>query len=145
MAQRYNRGDAGSGKDRHRAGHLARRGAGGDLKLFVYGTLMRGEPNARHLQRAVFVGAARTAPGYTLALVGPYPALLPGGSTAVSGEVYDVDEPTLRALDLFEGDGYRRGAVTLAGHDGPAEAYFLVGAAGDGAPILAGGDWRRRS
>ena len=115
------------------------------LKLFVYGTLMRGEPNAGHMRRAVFVGAARTAPAYTLVLVGPYPALLAGGDMAVSGELYEVDEPTLRALDLFEGDGYRRAAVAIAGTTEAAEAYFLVGSPGEHAPVLAGGDWRRRS
>jgi gamma-glutamylaminecyclotransferase len=112
------------------------------VRLFVYGSLMRGEAHAGELGPAVFLGPARTAPEYTLVNLGRYPALLPGGATAVAGELYEL--PHLAGLDEFEEHPrvYRRGEVLLA--DGSAaHAYFLVGVPG-AAPIIESGDWRSR-
>ena len=39
----------------------------------------------------------------------------PETAPAVSGELYEVDELKLSALDAFEGDAYARGNVRLAG------------------------------
>jgi gamma-glutamylaminecyclotransferase len=105
---------------------------------------MSGESNAAELGGAAFLGAARTAPSYTLVDLGDYPGLLSGGATAVAGELYQVAPPHLDRLDVFEEhpDVYRREAVSLA--DGrPALAYLLVHPPA-GAPVIAGGDWRRR-
>ena len=38
----------------------------------------------------------------------------PGTATAVPGELFEVDESKLRALDAFEGNAYERGNVRLA-------------------------------
>jgi gamma-glutamylcyclotransferase (GGCT)/AIG2-like uncharacterized protein YtfP len=61
-------------------------------RLFVYGTLRRGEANHHRLAQATFLGEARTRPEFRLVDLGRFPGLLPGGSTAVVGEVYDVPE-----------------------------------------------------
>jgi gamma-glutamylcyclotransferase (GGCT)/AIG2-like uncharacterized protein YtfP len=102
---------------------------------------MRGEAHAGELGPAVFLGPASTAAAYTLVNLGPYPAMLPSGATAVVGEVYEVSD--VARLDEFEDPSvYRRGPVALA--DGTAaEAYFLV-AAPAAAVVVAGGDWRAR-
>jgi gamma-glutamylaminecyclotransferase len=117
------------------------------LRLFVYGSLLSGEANAGVLARAGarLVGPARTEPRYTLFDLGPYPALAAGGTTAVEGEVYEVDAAGLTAVDAFEGhpDEYRRGIVDLVG-GAPAQAYLLPGAAHPGARALPGGNWRTR-
>ena len=83
--------------------------------LFVYGTLMAGQENHRQLAGARFVGKARTLARYTLARAGGFPALREGGTTAVPGELYDLDESVLPALDAFEGEGYVRKDVDLEG------------------------------
>lgn len=94
------------------------------VRLFVYGSLRRGAENHHELGAAVFVGAVKTLPSYGIARLGVYPALVPG-STSVAGELYEVQEADLPALDAFEGSGYRRALVRLEG-GGDAEAYFLA-------------------
>jgi gamma-glutamylaminecyclotransferase len=113
------------------------------VNVFVYGTLLSGEPNHARLRGARLVAATRTEPRYTLVSLGPYPALIEGGTTSVTGEVYDVDEALLSALDRFEGvpSLYRRTAVRLLG-GGVAQAYALAGGGGKKAALIPGGDWR---
>jgi gamma-glutamylaminecyclotransferase len=113
------------------------------VRLFVYGSLMRGEAHGAELEGARFLGAARTAGSYTLVTLGRHPALLPGGETAVTGELYEVDGEHVTRLDEFEEPAlYGRRTVVLS--DGTAaEAYFLVAPA-VGAAVIAGGDWRLR-
>jgi gamma-glutamylcyclotransferase (GGCT)/AIG2-like uncharacterized protein YtfP len=114
-------------------------------RLFVYGTLMRGEASAHLMSAGRFVGEARTVTAYQLRLLEGYPALLPGGGTAVRGEIHLVDTRLLAALDDFEGHPslFRRQGVALAG-GGQAEAYlFARPAAVSAAPLLIDGDWRR--
>src|SRR5688572_19432950 len=94
------------------------------VRVFAYGTLQRGEYNHRVIRGAKYLGEARTAPRFTLYDLGPFPALVAGGSTAVLGEVYEVDTEMLRDLDRLEGTPrlYQRIAVEL--DDGAvAEAY----------------------
>jgi gamma-glutamylaminecyclotransferase len=95
------------------------------VSLFVYGTLMREGVNHAELRGARFLGVARTARVYAVLDVAGYPALVPG-KDEVRGELFDVDEPLLQRLDLFEGCEYRRGKIVLAGGE-VAEAYLLAG------------------
>ncbi len=114
-------------------------------RVFVYGTLMRGEPNHRLLAGADYLGRARTEPAFELVDLGAFPAMVPGGRTAVSGEVYAVDDPTLAALDRLEGHPrfYRRRAVRL--DDGTdVLAYLLEARQVRGRRRIPGGDWRKR-
>ena len=93
--------------------------------LFVYGSLKRGFSNHRHISHAVFVGECQTEPRYRLLVFGSYPALAADGDQEIHGELFLVDAATLADLDAFEGDAYRRHAVSLA--DGrTAESYLLV-------------------
>jgi gamma-glutamylcyclotransferase (GGCT)/AIG2-like uncharacterized protein YtfP len=116
------------------------------VKLFVYGSLLSGEDNHRHLARCKFVGERRTVAAYTLIDLGGYPALLPEGTTSVFGEIYEVDPETLSSLDAFEGHPvvYRRDPIRLI--DGEtASAYVLrQRRLALGRPVIASGDWRRR-
>lgn len=98
--------------------------------LFVYGSLKREGRHHGELGGARFVAEARTAPGYGLVPLGPYVALVeaPGRTAAVSGELFEVDEALLPALDEFEGDEYERRELTVAHAGTPngvtAVAYF---------------------
>jgi gamma-glutamylcyclotransferase (GGCT)/AIG2-like uncharacterized protein YtfP len=117
------------------------------MRLFVYGSLLAGESNASWLGGARFLGSAQTRAEYTLVDLGPYPALLRGGTTSVAGELYAVESPLLEALDAFEGhpEDFQRSPVRLASDDDPAEAYFFPRDRAAGAPVIEGGDWRIRS
>jgi len=100
------------------------------MRLFVYGTLKRGEPRHRHLSGQAFVAPACTRPIYRLYNLGEYPGLVRrADGLAIEGELWEVDEACLRRLDRVEGcdEGlYFRTAVELAApHDGwPAETYL---------------------
>ncbi len=115
------------------------------MRLFVYGSLLSGESHAARLGGSRLVGPARTVARYTLVDLGAYPALLEGGTTSVSGEVYEVDSATLAALDEFEGHpvDYRRQSVNLLGEDS-AEAYVRPRGQGPPGRVVASGSWRAR-
>lgn len=114
-------------------------------RVFVYGTLLAGEPNHRLLTGARLVAEARTKPAFELRDLGAFPGLVSGGAHAVAGEVYEVDEATLAALDRLEGHPrfYRR--TTIALEDGAAvETYLLAPEQVEGRPVIASGNWRSR-
>jgi gamma-glutamylcyclotransferase (GGCT)/AIG2-like uncharacterized protein YtfP len=76
---------------------------------------------------------------------GGYPTMVPGGTTAITGEVYAVDDPTLATIDRLEDHPhfYRRTAICLA--DGRlVEAYLLDRDRAAGPPRLPPGDWREQ-
>lgn len=112
------------------------------VMVFVYGTLLRGEPNHDFLAPARLVRGARTEPSFELVSLGPFPAMVPGGEAAVVGEVYEVDAETLAALDRLEGhpDFYRREWIRLEG-GGEVLAYMMAPARVLGRPRISGGDW----
>ena len=94
------------------------------VRLFVYGSLRRGEVHHALLRGAEPLGAIETAPHYRLVESAGYLALVPGGEP-IPGELYAVAPQEMPGLDAFEGSGYRRAPVRLA--DGSAaEAYFLA-------------------
>jgi gamma-glutamylcyclotransferase (GGCT)/AIG2-like uncharacterized protein YtfP len=112
-------------------------------RVFVYGTLLRGEGNHRLLARARLLREARTEATFELRDLGAFPGLVRGGAHAVAGEVYEVDADTLAALDRLEGHPrfYRRTLIALA--DGErVEAYLLAPEQVDGCPVIASGSWR---
>jgi gamma-glutamylcyclotransferase (GGCT)/AIG2-like uncharacterized protein YtfP len=115
------------------------------MRLFVYGSLLSGERHSARMAGSRLVGQARTAAWYTLVDFGEYPALLEGGTTSVSGEVYEVDAETLAALDAFEGhpDEYRRQPISLIGEES-AEAYVLPAEQALRGRVIASGSWRAR-
>jgi gamma-glutamylcyclotransferase (GGCT)/AIG2-like uncharacterized protein YtfP len=114
-------------------------------RVFVYGTLRAGEGNHRLLAGAGFVGLARTEPAFRMFDLGAYPAVAPGGSTEIEGEVYEVDDAMLARLDRLEGHPtfYTRTPIALA--DGSeAEAYLMRAARLRGYAEIPSGDWLAR-
>jgi gamma-glutamylaminecyclotransferase len=114
------------------------------VRLFVYGTLMSGEPNAQVMAGSSYVGDATTTASYRLVALSGYPGLLSGGKTSVKGELYLVDDQLLAALDGVEGCPalFQRGEVELAG-GGKAQAYLGADPSFDKAPTIPSGDWRK--
>lgn len=119
---------------------------GAPTRVFVYGTLLAGEPNHRLLVGARLVAAARTKPVFELRDLGGFPGLVRGGAHAVANEVYEVDEPTLAALDRLEGHPrfYRRSRIALDG-GATVETYLLAPEQVEGLPVIDSGSWRARS
>ncbi len=115
----------------------------GKTRVFVYGTLLSGEPNHRLLGDAALVGEAKTEPAFELVSLGAFPAMVADGRTAVSGEVYEVDADTLAALDRLEGHPrfYRRRRIRLE-DGGAALAYVFTAEQARGRPAIASGNWR---
>lgn len=99
--------------------------AGGSRLLFVYGTLKRGFGNHHLISHTSFVGECQTADRYRLVVFAGYPALAADGDRAIQGELYLVDPKTLENLDVFEGDAYFRGLISLA-DGGTADSYLLL-------------------
>ncbi|RJS13940.1 gamma-glutamylcyclotransferase, partial [Corallococcus sp. H22C18031201] len=112
-------------------------------RVFVYGTLLSGQPNHHILRGAQLVGVARTRAAFGLFDYGPFPALASGGRHTVVGEVYEVDALTLAELDTLEGHPhfYKRVPIALDGF-GPVEAYLFPKARLVGHPLIASGCWR---
>jgi gamma-glutamylcyclotransferase (GGCT)/AIG2-like uncharacterized protein YtfP len=78
-------------------------------RLFIYGTLKRGQSRADFLDGQNFIGEAQTTQHYRLFRCGAFPSLveasrndvdLPGIS--VEGELWEVDDDCLQMLDWIE-------------------------------------------
>jgi gamma-glutamylcyclotransferase (GGCT)/AIG2-like uncharacterized protein YtfP len=105
------------------------------VRLFVYGSLKREGQHHEELRGARFLAEVLTAPGFRLVTLelGPasYSALVraPSSPSAVPGELFEVPEEELPALDAFEGPEYERGEVALsaeaAARGASALAYFI--------------------
>ena len=76
------------------------------VKVFVYGTLRKNEPNSEAMQGTDFLGIATTCEKYPLVIASPFniPFILnlPGIGHRVMGEIYDVTPEKLQELDKFE-------------------------------------------
>ena len=112
-------------------------------RLFVYGSLMQGQPNHTAMEDAQLVGAAATVVGFSLFDLGAYPAMAASPEGVVLGEVYLVSEAQQARLDRLEGHPryYTRTPLQLEGA-GPAEAYLMPS---ERVPLrrqIASGDWR---
>jgi len=114
------------------------------MKLFVYGTLRRGEPGHALLCGGKLLGEATTEPEFTLLDMGEWPAVVAGGRSAVVGELYEVDDGLLLELDRYEDvpQLYLRAEHAIGG--APAVIYVLRAEHARGRPEIASGDWRRR-
>lgn len=108
--------------------------------LFVYGTLKEGFPNHVLNQGQRIAGTFRTRNAFPLYVVrlphedrAPWLVHLPGEGHQVTGEVFEVDDAALPAMDAFEEvgrpTGYLRVEIELdagPGHATPlrAQAYM---------------------
>lgn len=115
-----------------------------NTRLFVYGTLLRGEANHGLIARGLFIREARTTPSYTLISLGAFPGLVTGGSLSVVGELYEVTPQILAGLDRLEGHPrfYCRSLITL-NDSSSAEAYLLPTRFAATYPHILSGDWKQ--
>lgn len=71
--------------------------------VFVYGSLKKGFGNHRLLAESQMVDNHVTEPKFSMYSLGAFPCVVPRGDTAIHGELYAVDDETLRRLDALEG------------------------------------------
>jgi gamma-glutamylcyclotransferase (GGCT)/AIG2-like uncharacterized protein YtfP len=116
------------------------------FRVFVYGTLLRGEPNHPLLEGARFIQRAHTEPAFLLYDLGHFPALVDGGGQRVAGELYEVGDACLAALDRLEGHPrfYFRSSIVLDSGD-VVETYLMPRERLHGRHrLIRCGDWRKR-
>lgn len=113
--------------------------------LFVYGTLRQGEIQHELLGSARLLRMASTPPLFHLVEVAPYAALVRGGSSSVTGELYEVDLATRRIIDVERQVPLLFTRETIALADGTsADTYLLTSEQVRGRRRLAHGDWKKR-
>lgn len=106
-------------------GDLSRR-----TRIFVYGTLKRGQSRAAALAGQSFLATVTTAARYRIFDCGGYPGLVEVlQGVSIEGELWEVDAACLAALDEIEGVAlnlYARRPVLLAAprHEEHVESYF---------------------
>jgi gamma-glutamylaminecyclotransferase len=71
-------------------------------RVFVYGTLKRGQRNDHYLHAAEFVGHFTTTSIYSMFVFDDYPAVSLHGRHAIRGEIYHVSDDQFRLLDELE-------------------------------------------
>ena len=112
-------------------------------RVFVYGTLLTGECNARCAR-----GARRT-PAWATGTIHDtgygFPAFVRSGETRIQGELLTVDDEGFKSMDRLEGYPrlYRREEIDVYTSRGRARAWvYIMNRLPEGAKVIAGGDWR---
>lgn len=113
--------------------------------VFVYGTLRRGSTHAMSIRfpKSRFVAEAKVSG--SLFDLGAYPGfLLDDSNSLVVGEVYEVDDETLKELDDFESSShYWRKQVKIALETQTKKCWIYAPnpEAVSGRTPIASGDW----
>lgn len=118
------------------------------MKIFTYGSLMRGEFNNLMLDcgENKFISKGITKREFELYDMGSFPGIVTGGSNAIVGEVWDICQITLTRLDILEShpDFYKRERIVLQGGE-KVQTYILNKEHLDSfCKIIKSGDWKNR-
>jgi gamma-glutamylcyclotransferase (GGCT)/AIG2-like uncharacterized protein YtfP len=114
------------------------------VRIFVYGTLRKGECRNYLLEDYRFLGYAK-AKGFLLYNIGAFPGMIEGGGEVV-GEVYEIHESLLEKLDLVEGvpDLFCRELIEVTLENGQTiSAYaYIYNRKIDNKLLIPSGDWK---
>ncbi len=114
--------------------------------IFVYGTLRKGFGNHRLLENAEFLGTGRTKEKYKMTANGiPFVSKNEPVSYII-GEVYKIDDKTLKRLDELEGhpDWYKREKVKIILETGKeVEAWIYFNEVSEGRYLIKSGDFKK--
>lgn len=98
-------------------------------RVFVYGSLKKNGWNHSLLEQSNFLGKAYIR-GYSLYHVASYPGMIKSENRLeqVYGELYEIDEPTLKRLDSLESEGYlyKRELVSVRCNHENIDAYTYI-------------------
>lgn len=97
-------------------------------KVFVYGTLMRGQINHKcYLSNSEYIGTGEIS-GYALYAVSYFPGVIPEVGEKVKGEIFRVDNDILRSLDCLEAEGnlYLRKMIEIQTDSEIINAYIYI-------------------
>ena len=117
-------------RERARKYNKKNKGAKKVTKLFVYGTLKRGNGNSSRLHGATYLGHAVSQDCYDMASVG-FPMIWdnPDEGRPVRGEIYEINDAILKSCDILEGHPrfYERYLREFVSDDGQRhEAWIYV-------------------
>lgn len=109
--------------------------------VFVYGTLKQGFNNYRFLQPRIPTKAI--APGFDLHSGPGYPFAI-RGKGIIEGEVYEVDDETLKRLDRLEGvpSLYQRIKTKVISNNTQVECWIYVSHLAERFPKIDLGIWK---
>lgn len=135
--------------------------------IFVYGTLLSGEPNYPLLESGTLVGEAQTKSEFRMFTGGWFPYVqrselevverFEDGTPSeekfvgysIQGEVYSIDSQTLARLDRLEGvpSHYQRHSINVTLADGSIRAVDIYLYYGDTSRMeeIPGGNWKNRT
>ena len=117
----------------------------GEHKVFVYGTLLTGERNARWARDARRQRAWTTGTIYEIGC--GFPTFEKKGTTRVVGEVLTADDEAFASMDRLEGYPrlYRREKIRcyLEGGGCVSAWVYIMNRLPDGAKPIECGDWRK--
>lgn len=107
-------------------------------RVFVYGTLKRGQRNFHYLQAAEFLGTFSTESIFSMYVFDDYPAVCERGRHAIHGEVYHVNDTQFGLLDELEWypDYYQR--IEIPTHYGDAWMYIVEAELCQGKELIRG-------
>lgn len=74
------------------------------MNVFVYGSLMKGYWNNKLLENSIYTGMAKLV-DYEMYHVSGFPGIIRKCGDYIIGEVYEIDEETLKRLDELEDEG----------------------------------------
>lgn len=96
-------------------------------RLFVYGTLMKGQRAEKMMTGAKYLGNYRLA-DYAMYDLGAYPGIKECVGESVVGEVYEITDDMLPGFDRYEGEGslYKRITVEVSREEEKVEAYVYM-------------------
>jgi len=105
-------------------------------KVAVYGTLKKGHPNQRVMERAKgkYLGRCRLD-NWDMVNLGPFPAITPG-NRSVEVEVYGVED--IEPLDILEGYPHFYDRTEVKTEFGSAWVYFQDNITGE---VIEDGVW----
>lgn len=113
------------------------------MKLFVYGTLRNGLENNFLLdKKAQFIKVMHIS-GLKLYDLGPFPAAVESGNKkdTVTGELYNVPESSIEAIDQLEGVPHMFQRQFLTDGDNEIWYYVMEKELIEGLDAVASGDW----
>ena len=115
------------------------------MLVFVYGTLLSGEPNNKHYLGNSERMGNEVVSGFTMISVGNFPACIqnPNSEVSILGEVWKIDEETLKRLDYLEGYPHFYNRVEVDTFAGKAWMYcFPETKLNDSVHVISSGSWK---